>query len=163
MTTKRIRGIAILFVILASFLACNFLSGRRSPTNTPAPTQAATQPPAATAELPKTTEPVEASPTQAEPEEFDTEFPLPEDVDNFIKMPNGGINYQTGMTMDEVIAFYREAFTQKGLTERTLLTVIEETTFSMVFDGSPNGMALVIQGVSYGPTGTNVNIRYEDV
>ena len=34
--------------------------------------------------------------------------------------------------------------------------------FSIVFDGSPNGKALVVQGVALG-TSTNVNIRYEDV
>lgn len=160
MNIKFYRGTAILTAFLASSLACNLISGRPAPTDKPTSTEAA---PAATADLPKPTIPEEPIPTQVEPEEFDTEFPLPDDVSNFQIMPNGGINYQTDLTMEEVIAFYREAFTQQGLTERPLLTVIETNTFSLVFDGSPNGMALVLQGVSYGPTGTNVNIRYEDI
>lgn len=97
---------------------------------------------------------------------YDTKFPLPENVQNFMKLDAAAeaINFQTSMSLDEVVEFYRQAFQAQGLKERTLLTVIEPgKTFSLVFDGSPNGKALVIQGVALSSTQTNVNIRYEDV
>ena len=73
------------------------------------------------------------------------------------------INFQTNMSMDEVIAFYRDAFAKQGLTEWTVLTSIEEKGFSLVFQGGPNGKEVVLQGVDLGNNTTNVNIRYEDV
>lgn len=105
------------------------------------------------------TDPVEGS------AQFDTEFPLPENVQNFMKVPqfDAGINFQTDMNLEEVVAFYREEFTLHGLSERELLTVIDDSSFSMVFDGSPNGLAVILQGVVLGPDQTNVNIRYEDL
>ena len=98
-------------------------------------------------------------------ESYDTEFPLPENVNNFMQVPQSeaGINFQTDMGLEDVVAFYRGEFTSQGLTERQLLTMVEETAFSIVFDGASNGMAIVIQGVAFGPDQTNVNIRYEDL
>jgi tetratricopeptide (TPR) repeat protein len=94
---------------------------------------------------------------------YDTAFPLPEDVQNFTG--EGGesrVNFQTNLAMDEVIAFYRDAFTEMGLSEYELLTTIEDQGFSMVFTGWPSGEELVIQGVVFGES-TNVNIRLEEV
>lgn len=95
--------------------------------------------------------------------EYDTVFPLPPDVQNF--MGEGGesqVNFQTNLSLEEVIEFYRDEFTMQGLTERGINTSITEEAFSMVFDGSPNGQELVIQGVDLGET-TNVNMRFEDL
>lgn len=93
----------------------------------------------------------------------ETEFPLPSTLSSLMVMENGSVNYQTDLTLDEVMEFYRQELTAKSLTEREILTVVSDTTFSMVFDGSPNGQAVVIQGVDLGNGATNVNIRYEDV
>jgi hypothetical protein len=95
--------------------------------------------------------------------DYDTVFPLPDDVQDFIG--EGGesmVNFQTNLSLEEAVKFYRQAFTEQGLTERKALTVIEDEIFSMVFDGWPNNTALVIQGVDMGET-TNINIRFEDV
>ncbi len=94
---------------------------------------------------------------------YNTKFPLPSSVSNFTDTGNGSINFQTDMSIKDTIAFYREAFTKAGLTERTINTAITDTTFSMVFDGDPSGEAVVIQGVDLGNGKTNVNIRYEKV
>ena len=101
--------------------------------------------------------------SETEDGEPDTVFPLPEDVKNF--MGSGGesmVNFLTSLSIEEVIEFYREAFADQGLTEREILTTISDSSFSMVFDGSANGRAIVIQGVNLG-VGTNVNIRFDDV
>jgi hypothetical protein len=72
------------------------------------------------------------------------------------------VNFQTSLSLEDVIEFYRQVFAGQGLTERTLLTVIADATFSIVFDGSPNGQAIVVQGVDLGAS-VNVNIRFEDI
>ena len=95
-----------------------------------------------------------------------TDFPLPRKYENL--MPGGtnredSINFQTPMSIDEVMAFYREEFGDKlGYTERDYLTNQTESTFQLVFDGHPKGLAIVIQGVDLGNGTTNVNIGFED-
>ncbi len=92
-----------------------------------------------------------------------SQFPVPSNVSNLMDLGNGSVNFQTNMSLKDVIAFYRDAFTKKGLTERAVTTSITATTFSLVFDGDPSGKAIVVQGVDLGNGTTNVNIRYEDV
>ena len=93
---------------------------------------------------------------------YDTVFPLPPDVQDFTGSGDQ-VNFATGLTVDEAIAYYREALTAMGLVERDIHTAVTEATFSMVFDGHPNGKAVVIQGVDLGNGTTNINIRFEDV
>jgi len=93
---------------------------------------------------------------------YDTEFPLPSNVQNFTG-GGGQVNFATSLTVEEAITFYREELNAIGLTEREINTAITETTFSMVFDGHPNGKSIVVQGVDLGNGTTNINIRFEDV
>jgi hypothetical protein len=95
--------------------------------------------------------------------EYDTEFPLPEDVQNFLEIDENTINYQTSMSLSEVVDFYRESFNGAGYEERDILTVIEDNTVSLVWDGHPSGQAIIVQGVDLGNGTTNVNVRFEDV
>jgi hypothetical protein len=104
----------------------------------------------------------EQQPGQVAPMMYETDFPLPEDVQNFTKLGEDQINFQTSISLQESMSFYRTALVAKGLTERDLLTEMNETVFSMVFDGDPKG-AIVVQGVDLGNGTTNINIRYEDV
>jgi len=95
-------------------------------------------------------------------DDYDTEFPLPEDVQNFMG-GEGTANFATSLSVEEAIAFYRDALGAMGLTEREINTAITETTFSMVFDGHESGKEIVVQGVDLGNGTTNINIRFEDV
>ncbi len=95
-------------------------------------------------------------------ENVDTEFPLPDSVNNLTDAM-GTLIFQTDMTLDETIAFYRSAFAEKGYTERDLLTSITDTTASLVFDGHESGQAIVLQLVVLGESNTNVTLRFEDV
>jgi hypothetical protein len=67
------------------------------------------------------------------------------------------------MSMDDVMQFYRDEYAAMGYTEREILTVISDSTFSMVFDGDPSGNAVVIQSVDLGDGSRTVSIRLEDV
>ena len=91
----------------------------------------------------------------------DTEFPLPSNVDNFMELENGSINYQTSLKLTEVVDFYRNAFESAGYVEREITTVINDTTFSIVWEGHPSGQLLVVQGVDLGNGTVNVNVRLE--
>jgi hypothetical protein len=161
---KIIKGLpfTILILLIASSLACRLFTGSEQieAEQATAQTQSEAQAPA-----PPTLTPVESQSTRIEepsPLTYDTEFPLPGDVQNLIKQDDGSINFQTNRSLDENIFFYRESFEAQGLSERQLLTNIEAETFSIVFDGAPNGSAIVVQGVLLSPELVNINIRYED-
>jgi hypothetical protein len=91
------------------------------------------------------------------------DFPMPSDASNVMEVGAGVLNFQTKSTLDESMAFYRDEFGGMGYTERDILTVTAETTFSMVFDGHESGKAIVVQGVDLGDGTTNISIRLEDV
>jgi hypothetical protein len=108
---------------------------------------------------------IDDSPSALEGEsgESAAEFPMPPKVENFTDLGDGSVNYQTSMKLTEVIDFYRDQFGKAGYVERPILTVINDDTFSMVWDGHPSGKAIVVQGVDLGDGSVNVNIRFEDV
>jgi type IV secretory pathway VirB10-like protein len=129
--------------------------------DTPTPEPTTKEEPAAEP-TPETEEPAPESTEAAGPASYDTVFPLPDDVQEFLTMGDGQINYQTSLSMDEIIEFYRQSFADMGLTERPILTVIDDSGFSLVFDGWENGKSVVLQGVDF-DTSINVNLRFEDV
>jgi hypothetical protein len=139
-------------------------TGSGSPTKPAAPTD--TLAPAATTAPAATPNPAESDQTGEEATEkadFDTVFPLPDNVQNFIgEGGEGQVNFQTNLTKDEAITFYRDAFAEMDLSEYELLTAIEDESFSIVFTGWPSGEELVIQGVVFGDS-TNINVRLEEV
>ena len=92
----------------------------------------------------------------------DSEFPMPEDASNVVSVA-GTVNFQTKLSLEEVMAFYRDTYGKQGLTERELLTTVTDGVFSFVFDGDPSGKAIVIQGVDLGDGTVNVNISLQDV
>jgi len=160
---KKNRWIFALIVLLISSLACNALNRGAKPTATEiAPNSGGG---VVATEAPSDADTEEPEPTSAEtsPSGFNTEFPLPSDVSNFTDMGNGGINFQTKMSVKDSIAFYRDAFAKAGYKERQINTAITDTTFSMVFDGHSSGKAIVIQAVDLGSGSTNINIRFEDL
>lgn len=161
---------ALLILALAALACspCGLFGGGEEPTPEEATSPPATEPPAAPSPTSPATEPT-SPPAESGggdeegPGEYDTVFPLPDDVQNFTGA--GGeemVNFQTSLSMDEVIEFYRQAFADLGLTEYEILTAIEDEGFSMVFLGWPSGEEVVIQGVVFGDS-TNVNIRFEEV
>lgn len=170
----------LLSVLITVSIACNALSGggqdsasapavaesKEAPSATDIPTQPAPPEPTkpTTPEADQTPPSTEQSPQPSNGQNpIDTDFPLPDDIQNIMQLDETTINFQTSMSLQGIVDFYRQNFTAQGLTERTLLTSITDSTVSMVFDGAPNGMAIVLQCVDLGGGSTNVNLRYEDV
>jgi hypothetical protein len=90
-------------------------------------------------------------------------FPITADAYNVIDLGDGSVLFYTKMSLEDVMGFYREEYVSQGYTERGLLTVVSDTTFSMVFDGDPSGKSVVIQSVDLGDGSRTVSIRLEDV
>jgi hypothetical protein len=91
----------------------------------------------------------------------DSDFPMPDDAKNVVSVA-GTVNYQTDLSLDEVLDFYRDLYGKQGYTEREILTTVTDGVFSIVFDGDASGQAVVIQGVDLGDGTTNVNISLQD-
>jgi len=149
-----------LFIVLAALalvsLACRALSGGGKnlpplPSNNDAPSSS---------DVPVT--PTEDAAVPADIPN-DSEFPMTSDAYNVTNIGDGSLLYYTKMSLDDVMKFYRDEYTSKGYTERELLTVVSNGTFSMVFDGDPSGKAIVIQSVDLGDGSRTVAIRFEDV
>lgn len=145
---------AIAFLILAS-LACQAIGGSggggsEDPLPTSAPNDSlnteAPQPPAGS----------------DDGNTVETDFPVTEDAYNLTEA-GGSLIFYTNMSLEETMDFYRDEYTSRGYTEREILTIVSDGTFSMVFDGDPSGKAVVIQSVDLGDGSRTVSIRLEDV
>lgn len=96
-------------------------------------------------------------------------YPLPADAEVVpVWDTRQTIIFNTYLSMEEVMDFYRMELGPDGATERPLLTVFDAETnswFSMVFDGwkySPE-RSVVVQGVQISPYQYVVTIRLEKV
>ena len=94
---------------------------------------------------------------------YDTEFPLPSNVEIFTKFDDDSINYQTSLSLNELVEFYRDEFADAGYDERDINTEINDAIISIVWDGHTSGNAIVVQGVDLGDGKVNVNVRLEDI
>jgi hypothetical protein len=108
--------------------------------------------------------PVPGSDGQA-PSGVPAEFPVTQDAMNLQVLVTGDkaqINYQTKMSLEDVIGYCTAFLVTQGWEMRGNLTSKTEATFSIVFESSAKSSDIVIQGVKLGDL-TNVNVRYEDV
>jgi len=143
---KRMQLVSFLAVLLLVSLACSLFGGGGESAGTES------NPPAAG----------EAPAGESGGEAASSEFPLPPDYSD-LKDVGGVTMFQTSMGLDEVVAFYRDAFAGAGYEEREITTVINDTTFSIVWEGHESGQAVVVQGVDLGNGKINVSIRLEDL
>lgn len=166
---KKYRWMLSLAALALAALACNaVMGGGETPLDSE--NEPATQADAPALESPEEPEAAEESPAENDSGSYSggdsaagSEFPLPEDASNLVELGEAGINFQTGLSVDEAMDFYRQALGGQGLKERDLLTVVSDGVFSMVFDGHSSGKSVVIQGVNLGVGNLNINIRLEDV
>lgn len=95
-------------------------------------------------------------------ETIESPFVMTDDANGVTKTSESQIMYKTDKDLEGVLDFYREKLTAKDLKEREILTVQSDTTLNLVFDGSENNQAIVIQAVIIGDY-TNVTVRYEEI
>jgi hypothetical protein len=80
-----------------------------------------------------------------------------------VEVGDGSLVYYTKLSAEEAMKFYRDEYKARGYTEREILTVVSDSTFSMVFDGDPSGKAVVVQSVDLGDGSRTIAIRLEAV
>jgi len=144
---KRFRIFLAVTVLLLASLACQTVLGGGDSGVDSAPPSGGNEPPV----LPQT----------GGSDSLESEFPIPSGAKNMTEI-GGTLNFQVKMSIKEATDFYLTELSAMGYTERPILTVIEESTFSMVFDGHASGKPIVVQGVDLGDGTTNINIRLED-
>jgi hypothetical protein len=94
-------------------------------------------------------------------------LPVPDNVTNYYEFPSRivpgevDISFETPLSVAELVSFYRKVFQERGLTERTALTNINQNNFQLVFWGSPNRRKVVIQGLKVGDSPIGVSVRFE--
>lgn len=147
--------LAIAVLVLVS-LACNALTGDRD--SSPSSSDGGTQPTEETGGTDSSNENDSSNDSSVE-----SDFPLTADAYNVTEIGDGSILFYTKLSAEEAMDFYRDEYTAMGYTERTILTVLTDGTFSMVFDGDPSGKAVVIQSVDLGDGSRTIAIRLEDV
>lgn len=145
--------LAIVVLVLAS-LACQAIGGGSE--TTPA------APSATDGAVPAEPQSVPTTSSDSDPATVETDFPMPSDAYN-VTEAGGSLIFYTKLSQEEAMAFYRAEYTSRGYTERAILTVVSDTTFSMVFDGDSSGKAVVIQSVDLGDGSRTISIRLEDV
>lgn len=142
--------LAIGALVLAS-LACQAVTGDRG-NNAPSSNDS---------ELEATGAPSDSS--DGSGSDVETDFPMTADAYNVTDIGDGSLLFYTKLSAEEAMDFYREEYSAKGYTERDILTVVSDGTFSIVFDGDPSGKAVVIQSVDLGDGSRTIAIRLEDV
>lgn len=148
--------LAIAVLVLAS-LACNALRG-----GSENPTPFSDGGPQPTEDTSGTDSSNESNSNESD-SSVESDFPMTADAYNVTEIGDGSILFYTKLSAEEAMDFYRDEYTAMGYTERTILTVLTNGTFSMVFDGDPSGQAVVIQSVDLGDGSRTIAIRLEDV
>jgi hypothetical protein len=143
-------------VLLLASLACQTLSGGNGGGDQPA---VATNAGDSNPPVEATTDPGSVGSAATS----DSGFPITADAFNITELGDGSLLYYTKLSLEEVMAFYRAEYTSQGYTEREILTVVSDGTFSMVFDGDASSKAVVIQSVDLGDGSRTVSIRLEAV
>jgi hypothetical protein len=151
---KHYRVYLAIAILVLSSLACQALLGDRNETPTSPSVEPNTNP--------DVTQPVPTDSDNNTDGTTSTDFPMTADASNVTEV-NGTLIFTTKLSLEDTMKFYRDEYLSRGYTERELLTVVSEGTFSMVFDGDPSGKAVVIQSVDLGDGSRTVTMRLEDV
>ena len=139
--------LAVVVLVLLS-LACQALSGGGS-----APSEIPSSSDGGDANKTDESDSGNAAPT--------SDFPMVDDAFNLVDVGDGSVLYYTKMSGEDVMNFYRDAYSSRGYTENELLTVVSDGVFSLVFDGGPDERAVVIQSVDLGDGSRTITIRLE--
>ena len=98
----------------------------------------------------------------ASTDEFGDRYPVIDGAYDAFEIGSDFTYSLEGLSLAEVVEFYRYQASQLGFNERGQLTVISGDVVSLVFDGSDEG-ALVVQAVATEPGVVTIVLRFEDI
>ena len=96
-------------------------------------------------------------------EVINADFPMTQDAFNLANIGDGSLVYQTQMSVEDVMKFYRAAYAAKGYVERKELTRVSDGNFQITFDGDPSGQVVVVQSEDLGDGSLLITVRLEDI
>ena len=94
---------------------------------------------------------------------INADFPMTQDAFNLANIGDGSLVYQTQMSIEDVMKFYRAAYAAKGYIERKELTRISDGNFKMTFEGDPSGQVVVVHSEDLGDGSLLITVRLEDI
>ena len=87
----------------------------------------------------------------------DSEFPATSDAINVVTAA-GTLTFQTKMSSDDVIKFYRDEFAKQGYKEDTSMAITFGKTFTLAFKGHSSGKVIYVVGADAGDGSIYVTI-----
>ncbi len=92
----------------------------------------------------------------------ETDLPTTEDAYQVLSLSEDLVTFTSDLSLEDVVAFYRDYASENGLTEREITTIITDDVISLIFDGWPTGESLTIQAIPYDGA-TTVTVSVQDV
>lgn len=89
------------------------------------------------------------------------DFPLPDDATNTINMGGDLITFQTKLSLDEMLKFYRDKLPSLGYKEKESEAFTTDTVFNLTFEDPKNNKVVSIQGVDMSGI-TSITISMSD-
>jgi len=79
----------------------------------------------------------------------ESEFPKTSDASNVISAPDM-LTFQTKLSSDDVIKFYRDEFDKQGYKEDSSMAITFGKTFTLAFNGHKSGKVIYVVGADAG-------------
>jgi hypothetical protein len=147
--------LAIIALVLTS-LACQTVMGGRDNIQVPNEPDVTEVPQSDSGEIP-TIPPVTTDGDGGVTIGGDSEFPVTSDATNVVTAA-GTLTFQTKMSTDDVLKFYRDEFTKQGYKEDPSMAITFGKTFTLAFKGHPSGKTIYVVGADAGDGSTYVTI-----
>lgn len=145
--------LAIIALVLAS-LACQTIMGGGDVPNVPAVNGEGES-----TALPTTTTPTDTTSGDGITVGGESPFPVTSDAFNMVSTSES-VTFQTKLSSDDVMKFYRDEFGRQGLTEDASLSVVFGSTFTITFTGHENGRNIYVVGADAGDGSIYVTIAF---
>ena len=147
--------LAIIALVLAS-LACQTVMGGRDNFEIPDVPSLTEMPQTDGGEIP-TLPPVTTDGDGGVTVGGESEFPVPSDATNVVSAAEL-VTFQTKMSTDDVLKFYRDEFAKQGYKEDPSKAITFGKTFTLAFDGHPSGKVIYVVGADAGDGSLYVTI-----
>jgi len=94
--------------------------------------------------------------------ENESGFPVPSDAFNVFSYSDPAtVTFQTNMSSDDVIKFYKDEFGKLGYTEDTNLATNFAGAFTLAFDGHESGQQIFLAGAPVGDGSVTVTVTLQ--
>ena len=87
----------------------------------------------------------------------ESEFPVTSDAFNVVTAPDM-VTFQTKMSSDDVLKFYRDEFAKQGYKEDASMAITFGKTFTLAFNGHSSGKIIYVVGADAGDGSLYVTI-----